>query len=92
MNKPNKDDKKRYKLSESKINSLILKISYIGLKFIQFVSLICVGLSLGLENKPMFLYFLLLSVLSSFNIDIYNDLTKYELLKQAEDGELLEEL
>ena len=91
MNKPTKSDKKRYKLSESKINSLILKISYIGLKFIQFFSLICVGLSLGLENKPMFLYFLLLSVLSSFNIDIYNDWTKYELLKQAEDGELLED-
>ena len=91
MNKPTKDDEKRYKFSESKINSLTLKISYICVKFIQFISLICAGLSLGLENKLIFLYFLLLYVLSSFNIDIYNEWTKYELLKQAEDGELLED-
>ena len=92
MNKPTKFDKKRYKLSESKINPLILKIQYIGLLNVQFISLICVGLSLGLENQTKFYSFLLLYVASSLVINDYNNNSKYELTKQAEDGELLEEL
>ena len=89
--KPTKADKERY--NQYFLNNIILRnhLLYLYLYFIKFNSLIIAIIFFILDNIYGVNIFLIIHITSSYLIRVIDKIIYYNIIKQAEDGELLED-